>query len=72
MKRLLDGVLNRQQESWRWEGIKGSPKAYEYRNKMEFTFGDAEKGGPLSLGMHKRGSFYDVVTVEDCEIVDKD
>ncbi len=72
VKRLLDGVLNRQQESWRWEGIKGSPKAYEYRNKMEFTFGDAEKGGPLSLGMHKRGSFYDVVTVEDCEIVDKD
>ena len=72
VKRLLDGVLNRQQESWQWEGIKGSPKAYEYRNKMEFTFGDAEKGGPLSLGMHKRGSFYDIVTVEDCEIVDED
>lgn len=72
VKRLLDGVLGRQKESWRWEGIKGSPKAYEYRNKMEFTFGDAEKGGPLSLGMHKRGSFYDVVTVEDCELVDED
>ncbi|MCM1325021.1 MAG: 23S rRNA (uracil(1939)-C(5))-methyltransferase RlmD [Bacteroidales bacterium] len=72
VKRLLDSVLDRQQESWRWEGIKGSPKAYEYRNKMEFTFGDAQKGGPLSLGMHKRGSFYDVVTVEDCKIVDED
>ncbi|MCM1535577.1 MAG: 23S rRNA (uracil-5-)-methyltransferase RumA, partial [Clostridium sp.] len=72
VKRLLDSVLDRQQENWQWEGIKGSPKAYEYRNKMEFTFGDAQKGGPLSLGMHKRGSFYDVVTVEDCKIVDED
>lgn len=72
VKRLLDSVLGRQEESWQWEGIKESPKAYEYRNKMEFTFGDAKKGGPLSLGMHKRGSFYDVVTVEDCEIVDED
>ena len=30
------------------------------------------KDGPLSLGMHKRGSFYDVVTVDDCRIVDGD
>lgn len=72
VKRLLDGVLDRQEKSWQWEGIKGSPKAYEYRNKMEFTFGDVSKGGPLSLGMHKRGSFYDIVTVEDCELVDED
>ena len=39
---------------------------------MEFSFGDEEKDGPLSLGMHKRGSFYDVVSVEDCRIVDGD
>ena len=31
--------------------IEGSPKQYEYRNKMEFTFGDLEKGGELTLGM---------------------
>ena len=72
VKRLLDVCLEGQKEDWTWEGIKGSPKVYGYRNKMEFTFGDEQKDGPLTLGMHKRGSFYDVVTVEDCQIVDED
>ncbi len=72
VKRLLDRVLKKQESTWTWEGIKGSPKEYEYRNKMEFSFGDEVKDGPLALGMHKRGSFYDVVTVEDCRIVDAD
>lgn len=72
VKHLLDGVLCHQDKPYLWEGIKGSPKAYAYRNKMEFSFGDSFKDGPLALGMHKRGSFYDVVTVDTCEIVDED
>lgn len=72
VKRLLDGVLAGRQKDWNYEGIKASPVEYEYRNKMEFSFGDEYKGGPLALGMHKRGSFYDLVTVEDCRIVDED
>ena len=52
--------------------IKHSPRVLAYRNKMEFSFGDAYKDGPLALGMHKRGSFYDIVTVDDCRIVDGD
>ena len=72
VKRLLDSVLDRQESRWVWEGIKGSPAVYEYRNKMEFTFGDEVKEGPLSLGMHKRGSFYDIVTTGECRIVDED
>ncbi|MCI9337513.1 MAG: class I SAM-dependent RNA methyltransferase [Lachnospiraceae bacterium] len=72
VKRLLDHCLDGQESKWQWEGIKGSPAAYEYRNKMEFSFGDEMKDGPLTLGMHKRGSFFDVVTVEDCRIVDRD
>ena len=55
-----------------FEAIKGSPRKYEYRNKMEFSFGDAYKDGPLALGMHKKGSFYDIVTVDGCQIVDED
>ena len=39
---------------------------------MEFSFGDSEKDGPLALGMHKRGSFYDIVSVKHCQIVDED
>ena len=72
VKKLLDNVLKKQEQPYVWEGIKGSPKEYEYRNKMEFSFGDEYKDGPLSLGMHKRGSFYDVVHVDDCQIVDAD
>jgi len=72
VKKLLDRVLERQEKPYVWEGIKGSPKSYEYRNKMEFSFGDEYKEGPLSLGLHKRGSFYDVVFVDDCKIVDED
>ena len=72
VKKLLDSVLGRQDMEWKWEGIKASPVYYGYRNKMEFSFGDEIKDGPLALGMHKRGSFYDVVTVDDCKIVDED
>ena len=58
-------------DNW-FEGILTSPKTFEYRNKMEFTFGDAWKDGPLALGMHKRGSFYDIVTVDGCRLTDPD
>ena len=72
VKKLLDSVLDKQEDCWEFQGIKGSPEPYEYRNKMEFSFGDEYKDGPLSLGMHKRGSFYDIVSVENCKIVDED
>ena len=55
-----------------WEGILPSPAIEGYRNKMEFSFGDSKKDGPLELGMHRKGSFYDIVTVDDCKIVDED
>lgn len=71
-KRLLDSVLGKQEEPWVFEGMKASPVQFGYRNKMEFSFGDERKDGPLSLGMHKRGSFYDIVSVTGCQIVDAD
>ncbi len=55
-----------------FEGIKASPRQFGYRNKMEYTFGDEKKDGPLTVGMHKRGGFYDIVTVDQCRIVDGD
>ena len=55
-----------------WEGIMPSPVKEAYRNKMEFSFGDEYKDGPLALGMHKRGSFHDIVNVMECRIVDED
>ena len=55
-----------------WEEIKGSPKVHGYRNKMEFSFGDEVKDGPLTLGMHKKNTFHDIVNITDCQIVDND
>jgi 23S rRNA (uracil-5-)-methyltransferase RumA len=72
VKKLLDSVLSGQAREWEFEGILESPRQLGYRNKMEFSFGDEYKGGPLSLGMHKRGSFYDIVTTQSCQIVDED
>ena len=55
-----------------FEGIIKSPIEYGYRNKMEFSFGDEYKDGPLALGLHKKGSFYDIVTISDCKLVNDD
>ena len=72
VKKLLDGVLCKQEQPYEFMPIKHSPVCKGYRNKMEFTFGDSCKDGPLELGLHKRGSFYDILTVEDCQISDED
>lgn len=68
VKELLDQVC----ENYEFEGIIGSPVEWGYRNKMEYSFGDEYKDGPLSLGLHKRGSFHDILTTDDCAIVDDD
>ncbi len=52
-----------------WEGILGSPEHVGYRNKMEFTFGDEYKDGPMALGLHKKGNFYDILNVSGCKII---
>lgn len=72
IKGLLAPVLGEENFDRLFEGVLHSPDQFGYRNKMEFSFGDAYKDGPLALGMHKRGSFYDIVTVANCQIVDED
>lgn len=69
VKSILDNVLT---ESYEFLPIIESPKKFEYRNKMEFSFGDEVKDGPLSLGMHKRNSFLSIVNTDNCSIVDED
>jgi len=70
VKELIDSVCANPE--YEFQGIKASPLYQGYRNKMEFSFGDEYKGGPLSLGMHKRGSFYDIVSTPECRIVHPD
>lgn len=52
--------------------INRSPMTRGYRNKMEYTFGDSVKGGPLVLGLHRKRRFYEIVDCLDCNIVDRD
>lgn len=72
VKKLIDDVIAPENAGYEFLGIKESPRQKGYRNKMEFSFGDEYKDGPLALGMHKRGSFYDIVNVPECQIVDED
>jgi len=36
---------------------------------MEYTFGDEVKGGPMTLGLHKPGSYMAVINTDGCLIV---
>lgn len=69
VKDILDAAIDGE---YLFEGVKASPKEFAYRNKMEFSFGDEYKDGPLSLGLHKKGSTYDVLTARDCKLVHED
>lgn len=52
--------------------IEPAPDRFGYRNKMEYTFGDMEKGGPMTLGMHRKKHFMSIVTVDECQLVHED
>ena len=69
IKEELDKVAMSEYE---FEGVLPNPKEFEYRNKMEFSFGDDRKDGPLTLGLHKRASTYDVLSARDCKLVHSD
>jgi len=49
-----------------------APNVYEYRNKMEFSFGDECKDGPLALGLRGVGSHYEVCDGSLCNICHPD
>lgn len=72
MGRLLAPVVGEEVWSGLWEGLFPSPVELDYRNKMEYSFGDAWKGGPLALGLHKKGSFHDIVDGDACRLAHRD
>lgn len=55
-----------------YQGMVPAMERYRYRNKMEYTFGDLEKDGPLTLGMHKKKHFMSIVTSDCCQLVPED
>ncbi len=76
VQKLIDGAYQElsqaAEKNYIYDGIVPSPDVYEYRNKMEFSFGDEYKGGPLALGLHKKGSMHDIVNADGCKIVHSD
>ena len=69
VKNILDEILT---ENYEFLPIVPSPKKTGYRNKMEFSFGDEIKEGPLTLGMHRKNSFHSIINTYECQIVDED
>ena len=71
-ERQIKDMFEKEKDTFLFESILKSPVIYGYRNKMEFTFGDREKGGELTLGQHKKGSFYDIINVPHCKIASEE
>ena len=71
VKDILDEAVDGKYD-YEFEGIAASPNEKAYRNKMEFSFGDSCKDGELTLGLHKAGSFYDILQITDCKITNED
>lgn len=69
VKDMLDGVVR---GPYDFEGILPSPDTQFYRNKMEFTFGDSVKDGPLVVGLHRANSMFDVIPADGCRICHPD
>lgn len=53
-------------EGFETEEIVPAVAEWRYRNKLEYSFGDAD--GDLALGFHPRGDWRRVVNVEDCHL----
>jgi 23S rRNA (uracil1939-C5)-methyltransferase len=49
------------------EPIQGMEHPWGYRNKMEYSFGE-DDDGRLLLGLHRRGSWRDIVELDQCRL----
>ncbi len=69
-RQTLEKVGDVSWEEVDYEGFIPSPSPWEYRNKMEFNFG--EKEGNLALGLRPRGRYWDLVDLKICYLMKKD
>ncbi|WGS64947.1 23S rRNA (uracil(1939)-C(5))-methyltransferase RlmD [Marinitoga aeolica] len=69
---ILKILEDSQIEIKNYEGVLSSPEIYHYRNKMEYSFGNEMKDGPLTIGLRGKGKFYDVYSAKTCKIAPKD
>lgn len=55
-----------------FEGLVPSDYNLKYRNKMEYTFGNITKDGCLTLGLHEKGKFHNIISTDGCLIIPDD
>ena len=70
IKDLFKLHINENLDEIGFENIISTGECTEYRNKMEFSFGDMTKGGPLTLGLHQKKFFYNILSSRNCELID--
>jgi 23S rRNA (uracil1939-C5)-methyltransferase len=65
--RQVDDALRRigRLDRFELEPIEPAVERWRYRNKLEYSFGAGGEAGP-ALGFHRRGSWAEVVDVDDC------
>jgi 23S rRNA (uracil1939-C5)-methyltransferase len=63
----VDDALRRigRLDGYELEPIEPAIETWRYRNKLEYSFGSRDDGTP-TLGFHRRGSWAEVVDVDDC------
>lgn len=52
--------------------FEANPIPFEYRNKMEYSFGDSCLGGDLVLGLNKKGKYHEKTPTLGCNLIDID
>ena len=64
----VDDALRRlgRLEGFELEPIESASAEWRYRNKLEYSFGRGDDERPVALGFHRRGSWSEVVDVDDC------
>ena len=65
----VDDALRRigRLDGFELDAIQPSVEPWRYRNKLEYSFGQRDDES-LALGFHRRGSWHEVVDVDDCHL----
>jgi len=71
-KMVLEILREAEIGGFAYDGLVAAPFETGYRNKMEFSFGDDGLDGQLTLGLRKRGSYYETADISGCQICDAD
>lgn len=69
---LKDNYLRDLLKNYPYEGLIDVNKNRNYRNKMEYSFGNLEKDGELTLGMHEKNRYYNILNTNGCQLVSDD